>query len=129
VKSAVSSLLILLSVAFVSLYLVPQTKAADTVMPAGTLIRCVADEPNFNSHTANVGDPLLCRPRAVFMFGHSVLPRGSYVAGHLESYEDPGHFVGKGYMVIRFDRLGLPNNMEIPLSGKITAVNGGSGGY
>jgi hypothetical protein len=65
----------------------------------------------------------------MFLFGHSVLPRGTYIAGHLESYEDPGHFVGKGNMVIRFDRLGLPNNMEIPFSGKITAVNGGSGGY
>jgi hypothetical protein len=65
----------------------------------------------------------------VFLFGHSVLPRGTYIAGHLESYEDPGHFVGKGNMVIRFDRLGLPNSLEMPFSGKITAVNGGSGGY
>ena len=119
----------LFSISFVFLCLTQETNAADAILPAGTLIRCVADEPNFNSHTANVGDPLLCRPRALFLFGHSVLPRGTYLAGHLESYGDPGHFVGKGTMVIRFDRLGLPNSMELPFSGKITAVNGGSGGY
>jgi hypothetical protein len=128
-RSAISSLLMFFSVTCILLFLIPEAQAADTILPAGTLIRCITDEPNFNSRTANVGDPLLCRPRAIFLFGRSVLPRGTYIAGHLESYEDPGHFVGKGNMVIRFDRLGLPNNMEIPFSGKITAVNGGSGGY
>jgi hypothetical protein len=127
-KITVSSLM-LFSVSFIFLCLIPEAKAADTVLPAGTLLRCITDEPNFNSRTANVGDPVLCRPRAVFMFGRSVLPRGTYLAGHLESYEDPGHFVGKGYMVIRFDRLGLPNNLEMPFSAKVAAVSGGSGGY
>jgi len=88
-KSGVSSLLMLFSVSFIFLCLAPDANAADTILPAGTLVRCVADEPNFNSHTANVGDPLLCRPRPLFLFGRSVLPRGSYIAGHLESYEDP----------------------------------------
>lgn len=76
-KSATLSLLMLFSVSFIFLCLTPGTNAGDTILPAGTLIRCVADEPNFNSHTANVGEPLLCRPRQVFLFGHSVLPRGS----------------------------------------------------
>jgi hypothetical protein len=128
-RSTISSLLMLFSISFIFLCLIPETRAADTILPAGTLIRCITDEPAFNSKTANVGDPLLCRPRPLFLFGHSVLPRGTYVAGRLESYKDPRNLVGQGYMVIQFDRLGLPNNMELPFSAKITAVNGGSGGY
>ena len=35
--------------------------ADDILLPAGTLLRCTLDEPNFSSKTAEEGDPILCR--------------------------------------------------------------------
>jgi hypothetical protein len=35
-------------------------KAQDILVPAGTLLQCTMDEPNFSSATASVGDPVLC---------------------------------------------------------------------
>ena len=97
--------------------------ARDIVIPAGTLMQCTLDEPNFSSATADVGDPILCHPRAVQQFGQSVFPRGTYLVGHLEAAKDPGHFVGKGYLKLEFDRIGLPNT-DLPLPGKVIAVRG-----
>src|SRR5712691_506547 len=31
--------------------------AADEVLPAGTLLQCTLDEPNFSSRTGQIGDP------------------------------------------------------------------------
>jgi hypothetical protein len=98
------------------------TKAQD-VVPAGTLLQCTLDEPNFSSATANVGDPVVCQLSSIEEFGHVVVPRGSYLTGHLEAYKEPGHFVGKGYLKLEFDRIGLPNG-DIPVPGKIVAVQG-----
>jgi hypothetical protein len=98
------------------------TRAQD-VVPAGTLLQCTLEEPNFSSATANVGDPVVCQLSSIEEFGHIVVPRGSYLAGHLEAYKEPGHFVGKGYLKLEFDRLGLPSG-DIPVPGKIVAVRG-----
>ena len=116
---------ILYALMFASLALGPSasTKAQDTVVPAGTLLHCTLDEPNFSSATANVGDPVVCLLSSVEEFGQIVFPRGSYLAGHLEAYKEPGHFVGKGYLKLEFDRLGLPGG-DIPVPGKIVAVAG-----
>jgi len=95
----------------------------DTVLPAGTLMTCIMDEPNFSSATVTTGDPFLCHPRAMQMFGHSAFPRGTYVVGHLEDTKDPGHFVGKGWLQLSFDRIGLADN-DVPLSAKVIAVKG-----
>jgi len=81
------------------------------------------DEPNFSSATATVGDPFLCHPRATQMFGQTVFPRGAYLVGHLEADKDPGHFWGKGYLKLSFDRIGLPNT-DVPLPAKVIAVRG-----
>ena len=72
--------------------------ARDVVLPAGTLLQCTLNEPNFSSATAAVGDPVLCHLRALTEFGQQAFPRGSYLVGHLESAKDPGHFFGKGYL-------------------------------
>ncbi len=98
------------------------TKAQD-VVPAGTLLQCTLDEPNFSSATASVGDPIVCQLSSIEEFGRVVVPRGSYLAGHLEAYKEPGHFVGKGSIKLEFDRLGLPNG-DIPVPGKIVDVRG-----
>jgi hypothetical protein len=97
--------------------------AQDTVVPAGTLLHCVLDEPNFSSATAEVGDPVLCHLDGLQEFGRTAFPRGSYLEGHLEADKEPGHFVGKGYMRLVFDRIGLPN-ADVPLPSKVIAARG-----
>jgi hypothetical protein len=92
-----------------------------TFVPAGTLVRCTLDEPNFSSRTAQVGDPILCRTTSVEMFGHSVIPRGAYLSARLEAYRDPGHFVGKGWLQLEFDSLKVAGG-SIPLSAKLVSV-------
>jgi hypothetical protein len=108
---------------FVLICLVPAVKAQANIVPAGTLLRCVMDDPSFSPQTAEIGDPVLCRLSALTEFGHSVFPRGSYLGGHLEADKEPGHFVGKGYMKIVFDHIGMPNTDE-ELYTKIVAAQG-----
>jgi len=81
------------------------------------------DEPNFSSATAEVGDPVLCHLSSLHQFGKTVFPRGSYLQGHLEAAKEPGHFIGKGYLQIQFDRIGLPNT-DIPIPSKIILAHG-----
>lgn len=84
----------------------PQTR--ELIVPAGTLLQCTLDEPNFSSRTAHVGDPLLCYVRSLTMFGRPVFPRGAYLSGRLEEFRDPGHFVGKGRLKLEFVSLTVP---------------------
>jgi hypothetical protein len=98
-------------------------QARDMVVPAGTLMTCTLDEPKFSSATVSVGDPFLCYPRTMQSFGQTVFPRGTYLVGHLEADKEPGHFVGKGYLKLAFDRIGLPSS-DLPLNAKIIAVAG-----
>src|SRR5271163_4279335 len=81
-------------------------RAQDQLVPAGTLLQCTLNEPNFSSATAAVGDPVLCHLRGIVEFGQQAFPRGSYLVGHLAAEKDPGHFVGKGYLQLQFDRIG-----------------------
>jgi len=98
-------------------------KAQEVVVPAGTLVHCTLDEPNFSSATAQVGDPVLCHLSTLQQFGRTLFPRGSYLQGHLEAAKEPGHFVGKGYLQIQFDRIGLPTT-DIPIPSKIIQAHG-----
>jgi hypothetical protein len=88
-------------------------------IPAGTILHCTMDEPNFSAKTANVGDPVLCHLGPLGSFGHSIFPRGAELGGHLQDYKNPGHFVGKGWIAIEFDRLILPNAEVYPLAAKV----------
>jgi hypothetical protein len=97
--------------------------AREVVLPAGTLLQCTLNEPNFSSATADVGDPVLCHLRSVTEFGQQAIPRGSYLVGHLEAEKAPGHFVGKGYLKLQFDRIGLPGG-DVPLEAKVIATRG-----
>jgi len=97
--------------------------ARDVVLPAGTLLQCTLNEPNFSTATAAVGDPVLCHLRGVTEFGQQAFPRGSYLVGHLESSKEPGHFFGKGNMKLQFDRIGLPSG-DLPLDAKLVATRG-----
>src|SRR6266571_2022224 len=97
--------------------------ARDVVLPAGTLLQCTLNEPNFSSASVAVGDPVLCHLRGITSFGQQAFPRGSYLVGHLESAKDPGHFFGKGNMKLQFDRVGLPSG-DLPLDAKVIATRG-----
>jgi len=97
--------------------------ARETVLPAGTLLKCTMNEPNFSSATVAIGDPVLCHLHSVTEFGQQTFPRGSYLVGHLESAHDPGHFWGKGDMKLVFDRIGMPNG-DMPLDAKVIATRG-----
>jgi hypothetical protein len=97
--------------------------ADDIYLPAGTLLHCTLDEPNLSTNTLEEGDPILCRVNALPQFGRAPFPRGAYLMGHLGASKDPGHFVGKGYLRLEFDSVGLPNT-ELPISGKVIAVRG-----
>jgi len=97
--------------------------AREMVLPAGTLLKCTMNEPNFSSSTVAVGDPVLCHLHSVTEFGQQAFPRGSYLVGHLESAKDPGHFWGKGDLKLVFDRIGMPQG-DMPLEAKVIATRG-----
>ncbi|HKU26438.1 MAG TPA: hypothetical protein VJQ54_13270 [Candidatus Sulfotelmatobacter sp.] len=97
--------------------------ARDTVLPAGTLLQCTLNEPNLSTNTMDVGDPVLCHLRGVTEFGQQAFPRGSYLVGHLDAAKDPGHFWGKGYLKLQFDRIGLPTG-DLPLDAKVISTKG-----
>jgi len=106
----------------VSATIAAQAAAADELVPAGTLLQCTIDEPNFSSKTAQVGDPVLCYLGHVSTFGRSVFPRGAELSGHLQDYKNPGHFVGKGWIELDFDRIILPGAQVLPLSAKVISA-------
>lgn len=101
----------------------PGVRSQDLLVPAGTLLQCTMDEPNFSSATAAVGDPVLCHLRTQQEFGRPLFPRGSMLGGHLEAEKEPGHFVGKGYLKITFDRVILPNG-DLPVPAKVIEARG-----
>jgi hypothetical protein len=95
----------------------------EVILPAGTLLRCTLDEPNFSTKTADVGDPVICHLNQLVLFDRAVFPRGAYLGGHLEAAKDPGHFVGKGYLQFEFDRIGMPEGV-IPVPAKVISAKG-----
>ena len=98
-------------------------RAQDQLVPAGTLLQCTLNEPNFSSATAAIGDPVLCHLRTMQEFGRPLFPRGSMLGGHLEADKEPGHFVGKGYLKITFDRVILPSG-DLPVPAKVILARG-----
>lgn len=96
-------------------------RASEQLVPAGSLIQCTVAEPKISSKTEAIGDPVLCGVSHVELYGRSVFPYGSYLEGRFEDYKDPGHFVGKGWMELKFDRLILGNTV-VPFAGKVVYV-------
>jgi hypothetical protein len=113
----------LLLLALFLVCLSPAAKAQATLIPAGTLLHCTIDDPTISPKTAQVGDPVLCHLNQFTEFGHAAFPRGSYLEGHLEADKQPGHFIGKGYLDIVFDHIGLPNT-DVDLNARVVAAQG-----
>lgn len=98
--------------------------AAEQLIPAGSLIGCTVSEPRLSSKTTAVGDPVLCKVSYTERYGRSQLPFNSYLEGRFEDYKDPGHFVGKGWMELKFDRMVIEPDTVIPIDAKVVGVPG-----
>lgn len=101
---------------------IPSSAHAEQLIPAGSLIQCTVSEPKLSSKTAEIGDPVLCQVSHAELYGRSVLPYGSYLVGRFEDYRDPGHFFGKGWMELKFDRMVIPPDQVLPVSAKVVYV-------
>ena len=115
------------SLPLVTLLAVPlAASASDMIMPAGSVIQCTVAEPKISSKVDKIGDPVLCQVShsELRAYGRAVVPFGSYMVGHFEDYKDPGHFVGKGWIELRFDRMILPDDTVIPLDARVVSVPG-----
>ena len=121
--SSGSSVVVVSLLCLISLSLTLSASAREMVLPAGTLLKCTMDEPNLSTASVAVGDPVLCHLHSVTEFGRQAFPRGSYLVGHLESAQEPGHFWGKGNMKLMFDRIGMPDG-DMPLDAKVIATRG-----
>jgi hypothetical protein len=66
-----------------------------------------------SSKVTEIGDPVLCD------VSRSPIPYGSWIVGTFQEYKDPGHFVGKGWMELVFDRIVIPPNGVVPISAKV----------
>ncbi len=100
---------------------IPAAFAGDTLLPAGSLIQCTISEPKLSSKTDKIGDPVLCQVSHAELYGRATIPYGSYLVGHFEDYKDPGHFVGKGWIELRFDRI-VVNDSIVPLDARVVSV-------
>jgi hypothetical protein len=114
--------LLLCLILCVSASVLARARTGEEILPAGTIIHCTLDEPNFSSKTAQIGDPVLCHLGAVSAFGHSLFPRGAMLSGRLQDAKDPGRLVGKGWLELEFDRIILPGAEVLPLQAKIIAA-------
>ena len=107
----------------VSLLMTPSlfADAGSRLIPAGALVSCTTGDGKISSKTTGVGDPILCKVQ--FHRGDFMLPYNSYLGGEFAEYKDPGHFVGKGWMELDFDRLYVGDQV-IPISAKVVDVPG-----
>lgn len=95
--------------------------AGSRLIPAGALVSCTTGDGKISSKTTAVGDPILCKVQ--FHRGDFMLPYNSYLGGEFSEYKDPGHFVGKGWMELDFDRLYVGDQVY-PISAKVVDVPG-----
>ena len=112
--------------ALVTLLLCPTLTAyaSRQIVPAGSLINCTVSETKISSKTAGIGDPVLCQAGITTRNGGARLPFNTYLEGRFEDYKDPGHFVGKGWMELRFDRMVIEPRTVIPVSARVVDVPG-----
>jgi hypothetical protein len=98
--------------------------ASRQIVPAGSLISCTISEAKLSSKTTAIGDPVLCQASISTRNGTARLPFDSYLEGRFEDYKDPGHFVGKGWMELKFDRMVVEPRTVIPVSARVVDVPG-----
>ena len=99
----------------------PIVVSAEQLVPAGSILKCTVSD-KISSKTEAVGDPVECTLSHTEAYSRVVFPYGSYLIGHFEEYKDPGHFVGKGWMELRFDRLMIQPDTNVPINARVVAV-------
>lgn len=97
---------------------------SEHLIPAGAMIQCTLSEPKLSSKTESIGDPVMCRLSRVERYGRTLLPYDSFLVGRFEDYRDPGHFVGKGWMELKFDHIVVEPDTTIPLDARVVDVPG-----
>ena len=112
-----------ISIVVLSLLLAPPLfgDTGQRLIPAGSLVSCTTGDARVSSKTTAVGDPVLCKVE--HRRGDFMLPYGSYLGGEFAEYKDPGHFVGKGWMLLSFDRLYVGDTV-VPIDAKVVDVPG-----
>jgi len=91
------------------------------LIPAGSLVSCTTGDGRISSSSTAIGDPVLCKVE--HRRGDFMLPYGSYLGGEFAEYKDPGHFVGKGWMELAFDKLYVGDTVA-PINAKVVDVPG-----
>jgi hypothetical protein len=99
----------------------PSLASAEQLVPAGSVLKCTVSD-KISSKTEAIGDPVMCTLGHTEAYSRVVFPYGSYLIGHFEEYKDPGHFVGKGWMELRFDRLMIQPDTNVPINARVVAV-------
>ena len=112
-----------ISLIILTLLATPQlfADAGQRLIPAGALVSCTTGDGRISSKNTAVGDPVLCK--VMHQRGDFLLPYGSYLGGEFAQYKDPGHFVGKGWMQLSFDRLYVGDTV-VPIDAKVVDVPG-----
>lgn len=101
--------------------------AGQRLVPAGSVIQCTTAESKLSSKTEAVGDPVLCQVGAAGdarLLGSAGFGHETYLVGRFEEYKDPGHFVGKGWMLLSFDRMVIEPETIVPINAKVVGVPG-----
>jgi hypothetical protein len=111
------------SLVVLSLLLAPPlfADAGSQLIPAGSMVSCSTGDGRISSQTTAIGDPVLCKVE--HRRGDFMLPYGSYLGGEFAEFKDPGHFVGKGWMELDFDRIYVGDTV-IPINAKVVDVPG-----
>ncbi len=124
-KHTLAKLLLIVPVSVLPVSLLPTslTANAEQLIPAGSVMQCMVSD-KISSKVTHIGDPVLCQVSHTELHGRSVFPYGSYMVGHFEDYKDPGHFVGKGWLELKFDHLVVGNDTVIPISTRVIAESG-----
>jgi hypothetical protein len=120
-KLIVTFSLLFLAASSASVFPTSPTASAEQLVPAGSILKCTVSD-KVSSKTEAVGDPVMCTLSHTEAFSRTVFPYGSYLIGHFEEYKDPGHFVGKGWMELRFDRLMIQPDTNVPINARVVAV-------
>ena len=102
----------------------PVLAHADQLVTAGSTITCTIAEGKVSSQTEKVGDPVMCTLGHTEAYGRNSFPYGSYLIGHFQEYKDPGHFVGKGWMELAFDRMVVQPDTIVPINARVVAAPG-----
>lgn len=103
-----------------------QTADGGYVLPSGTRVPLVVLR-TVSTRNAAAGDQIYLQTLVPIAANRRILiPAGSHVTGTITQVERPGKVKGKGQLFVRFDTILFPSGVQLDLTGKIGAVDGGN---